>query len=255
VRFAERLDEHEEYSAKARQSLSTMSLLGVVAGFMTHESKAAVHDLEQAVTIVRRLEKRNPELRELTDDLEKRLENFRNYLDYSQMFIRKVRDQKIQPLSAAGQVRYIMNTFKDFAERRGIEVIQDIAGDVTTPPLPVTVYSGLLLNLYTNALKAVIAAKSSVKTPKVLFRAWNDSKHHFVEVADNGIGIPTEVRSRIWDPLYTTTSDEGNPLGSGMGLGLTLVDQVVKEFKGTVSLLEKAPPEFTTCFRLTFPLR
>ena len=87
--------------------------------------------------------------------------------------------------------------------------------------------------------------------PHVCFRAWNEKKTHVVEIADNGIGIPPEMRKRIWDPLYTTTSDVGNPLGSGMGLGLTLVKQVVGELGGSIALLPNPPAGFTTCFRVT----
>jgi signal transduction histidine kinase len=74
--------------------------------------------------------------------------------------------------------------------------------------------------------------------------------------SDNGIGIPDYLRDRIWDPLYSTSAggDEDNPLASGLGLGLSLVQQVVKKMKGTIELLDEAPPTFMTAFRVTFPL-
>jgi signal transduction histidine kinase len=253
--LADRVEEQEEYSAQARRSLMTMSMLGVVAGFMTHESTAILENLEQAVGKIRDLARRDSSLRDSADDLSRRLESFRGYLDYSRGFVRKVRDQNREALSAAGQVRRILNIFKAFADGRGIKVTNEIPPDVRTPPLPVTAYSGVLLNLYTNALKAVMAAQTSVKEPRICFRAWNAKGRHIVEVADNGVGIPPNLRKRIWEPLFTTTSDVGNPLGSGMGLGLPLIKQVVGEFGGTVSLVQDPPPKFTTCFRVEFPNR
>lgn len=251
--LADRLEEQEDYSAQARRSLMTMSLLGVVAGFMTHESKAIVDELEQASKQLRSLVKKHPELKSEADELDQRLENFQGYLAYARMFVKNVRATKAQPLSAAGQVRYVMRQFEKFQEERRIEVTIDIQSNVMTPPLPVTVYSGVLLNLYTNALKAVTAAQSSIRKPRITFRAWNEKEKHVIEIADNGIGIPPEVQKRIWEPLYTTTSDIGNPLGSGMGLGLTLVKQVVSEIGGSISLVPEPPPGFTTCFRVQFP--
>jgi signal transduction histidine kinase len=123
-----------------------------------------------------------------------------------------------------------------------------------TPSLPPAVYSGVLLNLFTNALKAVLAVSASVKSPEVAIRAWNERGSHFLEVSDNGIGIPPELRKRIWDPLYTTTSDTGNPLGSGMGLGLTLTKQAVEDTGGKIMLADDPPPGFSTCFRVVYPL-
>jgi signal transduction histidine kinase len=126
---------------------------------------------------------------------------------------------------------------------------------VRTPPLAPAVYTGVLLNLYTNGLKAVLSASASIHDPKVSIRAWNDRKGHYLEVADNGVGIPPGLRKRIWEPLYTTTSDTANPLGSGMGLGLTLIKEVVEQAGGHIELLETPPPGFRTCFRVEFPLR
>lgn len=251
--FAERLEDVEVYEAQSRRSLIIMSLLGVVAGFMTHESKAIVHELEGAVKQVRTLGRKDAEIAKVADDLSRRVESFKGYLEYSRMFVQNVRAPREQVLSAAGQVRMIVNRFKSFAEDRKIAVSIEIPSDVMTPPLPVTLYSGVLLNLFTNALKAVVAAKGSVAKPQICFSAWNERGSHIVEVADNGIGIPPEMRKRIWDPLYTTTSDIGNPLGSGMGLGLTLVKQVIGELGGSISLQSRPPAGFTTCFRISIP--
>jgi signal transduction histidine kinase len=246
-----RLEEQETYSARARSSLLAMSLLGVVAGFMTHESEAAEHRLGEAVELVRALSHKHRVLRDPVEDLSRHLESFKAYRRYSKLFITKVREPQSERLHAAAQVRHVLASFKEFADKRGVEVLNDIKGDVLTPPIPVAVYSGVLLNLYTNALKAVLPVGSSVREPRVCFRAWNQDDSHVLEVADNGIGIPPQMRKRIWDPLYTTTSDEKNPLGSGMGLGLSLVRQVVSEYGGTAALVP-APPKYTTCFRVVF---
>ncbi len=251
--LSDRLDEQEEYSAQARRSLLTMSLLGVVAGFMTHESKAMVAEMEEAVATVGKLAKKHPELKKTAANLTERLERFQSQLDYVRLFVQNVRSPKEKSFSAAGQVRQILRRFEPFAKERGIAVSNKVPDDVETPPVPVTAYSGILLNLFTNALKAVSAAQASISAPKITFRGWNEKTKHIIEVADNGIGIPPDLQKRIWEPLYTTTSDVGNPLGSGMGLGLTVVKQVVAELGGTVSLVPRPPPGYTTCFRVVLP--
>lgn len=251
--LADRIEEQEEYSAQARRSLLTMSLLGVVAGFMTHESKAMVAEMEQAVEIVGRLSRKHPELKDAAANLTERLGRFQGQLDYVRLFVQNVRSPKEKSFSASGQVRQILRRFEAFAKERGIVVRNEVPDDVTAPPVPVTAYSGILLNLFTNALKAVAAAESSIAKPTVVFRGWNEKGKHIVEIADNGLGIPPDLQKRIWEPLYTTTSDVGNPLGSGMGLGLTIVKQVVAELGGSVGLVSRPPPGYTTCFRVVLP--
>lgn len=252
--LADRIEEAEEYNIQTRRSLTTMSLLGVVAGFMTHETKSLVFEMERAADIVKSLARQHPELEEVSAELEKRLAAFKGQLQYAQMFLTGVRRKEAVPMSAAGQIRHVLRRFETFAADHGITVSWEAPAEVKTPALPPAVYSGVLLNLYTNALKAVLAVSSSVKRPAVAVRSWNEHGSHNLEVSDNGVGIPPELRKRIWEPLYTTTSDNGNPLGSGMGLGLTLVRQVVEDTGGKIVLLDSAPPGFNTCFRVSFPL-
>jgi len=252
--LADRIEEVEEYNVQARRSLMTMSLLGVVAGFMTHETKSLVFEMEKAAQIVSTLAKKHPDLKDVAAELDKRLFTFKRQLQYSQMFLDGVRQNQAVRMSAAGQIRHVLKRFESFATDHGIEVTWEAASKVETPVLPPAVYSGVLLNLYTNALKAVLAVTSSIRDPKIAIRAWNERGTHYLEVSDNGVGIPPELRKRIWDPLYTTTSDTGNPLGSGMGLGLTLVKQVVEDTGGKIVLAEDPPPGFNTCFHVAFPM-
>jgi len=252
--LADRIEQVEEYNVQARRSLMTMSLLGVVAAFMTHENKSLVFEMEKAAKVVGSLARKHPELEDIAAGLDRHLVAFKGQLQYVQMFLQGVRKGEAVRMSAAGQIRHVLKRFEGFASDHGIEVGSEVPSQVQTPALSPAVYSGILLNLYTNALKAVLASPSSIREPKIAIRSWNEKGAHYLEVSDNGVGVPPELRKRIWDPLYTTTSDTGNPLGSGMGLGLTLVRQVVEDWGGTIDLADDPPPGFNTCFRVVFPL-
>lgn len=253
--LADRIERVEELNIQARRSLMTMSLLGVVAAFMTHENKSLVFEMERAAKQISSLAKKHPSLEDVSLGLNRHLTAFKGQLQYVQMFLTGVRKTDAQPMSAAGQIRLVLNRFESFAAEHGVEVTSDVSPQTQTPALSPAMYSGVLLNLYSNALKAVLSVASSIRHPRVAIRSWNERGAHYLEVSDNGVGIPDELRKRIWEPLYTTTSDIGNPLGSGMGLGLTLVKQVIEDAGGRITLADDPPPGFNTCFRVVFPLR
>ena len=252
--LAQQLEEVEEYDREARRKLETMSSLGVVAGFMTHEASRIMASLKEAIDEVTKLARRHPSLGQVAETLDRSYTAFKGHVEYTSTFIDSVQNGISSKFKAAPQVRRIIEKFASFAKDRGIDVKGEVAFDVDVPAMPVTVYSGILLNLYTNALKAIIAAKTTAAQQRIVFRGWNDSKWHTIEVLDTGIGIPPNLRKRIWNPLFTTTSRLNNPLGSGMGLGLSLVKQLIMQVGGRIELVD-APAGFTTCFRVEFPWR
>jgi signal transduction histidine kinase len=65
-----------------------------------------------------------------------------------------------------------------------------------------------------------------------------------VVVCDDGVGIPLEDRSRVFDPLFTRRA-------GGTGLGLAVVDHVVRAHGGRIEL--ECPEEGGTMFRMWLP--
>ena len=54
-----------------------------------------------------------------------------------------------------------------------------------------------------------------------------------LEVADEGPGIPADERERIFAPYYRMKRDAGGAVG-GTGIGLAVVQRIVKEHSGRV---------------------
>ena len=68
-----------------------------------------------------------------------------------------------------------------------------------------------------------------------------------ITVADNGPGIPADVRARLFEPFYTTKGSRGT------GLGLALVQKVVvEEHQGRVEV--DSEPGSGTAFHVLLPV-
>jgi signal transduction histidine kinase len=70
----------------------------------------------------------------------------------------------------------------------------------------------------------------------------------WVEVTDNGCGIPPEIQSRIFEPFFTT-----KPVGKGTGLGLSLSYSIVQKHHGRIEV--RSAVGAGTTFRVVLPLK
>jgi PAS domain S-box-containing protein len=102
----------------------------------------------------------------------------------------------------------------------------------------------VFLNLLVNALEALPDGRAENEI-RVVLRALPPSEI-LVEVSDNGPGMPDDVRSRVFDPFFTT-----RPVGRGLGLGLSICHGIVTSHGGTISV-ESAPGRGST-FRIVLP--
>ncbi|HKW28600.1 MAG TPA: ATP-binding protein, partial [Verrucomicrobiae bacterium] len=121
---------------------------------------------------------------------------------------------------------------------KSIQVETDVAPDASLVSGDMTQLHQVLLNLCVNARDAM------PKGGKLKLRVRNfTADAHFVslnpeakpvayvffEVADNGHGIPPDIRDRIFEPFFTTKE-----LGKGAGLGLSTTLSIVKSHGGLI---------------------
>jgi signal transduction histidine kinase/HAMP domain-containing protein len=102
----------------------------------------------------------------------------------------------------------------------------------------------VLLNLFGNGFYAASKRRHEDVDPayqpalKVMTRDLGQQVE--IRVRDNGIGMPPEVRTKLFTPFFTT-----KPTGEGTGLGLSIsYDIVVQEHGGTITV-DSRPGEFT----------
>lgn len=102
---------------------------------------------------------------------------------------------------------------------------------VTLPDEPLEVWGDAtqiqqcLTNLVFNAVEAMEQGGELTVT------AGNDQREVWVEIADTGPGIPSDVLPQIFEPFFTTKS-----VGHGVGLGLSMVHGIVKEHQGRIDV-------------------
>jgi GAF domain-containing protein len=107
-----------------------------------------------------------------------------------------------------------------------------------------------LLNLISNGFYAATKRKREVgpEFAPVLHATTRDLGDAVeIRIRDNGIGIPAEVKEKMFNPFFTT-----KPAGEGTGLGLSMShDIIVKQHGGTIDV-DTEPGEYTE-FRIVLP--
>ena len=111
----------------------------------------------------------------------------------------------------------------------------------------------MIMNLVINARDAmpeggILSLVTSAETlPEEV--VLPDSPKDFVvlEVRDTGVGMPPEIKQRIFEPFFSTKD-----VGRGTGLGLSMVYGIVEQANGHITV-ESEPNEGTT-FRIYLPL-
>jgi PAS domain S-box-containing protein len=91
----------------------------------------------------------------------------------------------------------------------------------------------VFVNILVNAAQAIAAG--APENNEVRVSAAVDGEFVAVEVRDTGVGIPADVRARIFDPFFSTKG-----IGGGHGLGLSVCHGIVTSFGGQISVDDRS---------------
>ncbi len=225
------------------QSEKMASLGGLVAG-IAHEintpvgAMTSMHD-----TLVRAIAKLKDHLKDKSPEAfenDERLKSLFGMIEESNQVIR----------SGASRVAEIVRRLRSFARldeaelkkvdihegledtltlvhheiKHNIQVLRDY-GKLPAMSVFPSRLNQVFLNLLNNARQA-IGEKGTIT-----IRTWVEDKTANIAITDDGVGIPKENLSRIFDPGFTTKG-----VGIGTGLGLSICYQIIKDHRGKIDV-------------------
>ncbi len=103
----------------------------------------------------------------------------------------------------------------------------------------------VLLNLIINSSQAM--SHRPRETNRITITACHDDHLAWIEVKDNGPGIPPQILNRIFEPLFTT-----KPVGQGTGLGLSVSRSIIEAHGGQLEVA--SAPDEGCRFMMSIPL-
>jgi len=132
--------------------------------------------------------------------------------------------------------------------KRTVEVFDTSFIEFSAPERAITLnfdknqLNRIVTNLIKNSLQSL--KESQTKKPEIQISLTDDAHHVTLSIRDNGPGITQEVKSRVFEPKFTTKT-------KGMGLGLAMVKTIVLSYGGTIDILQ--PKEGGVAFVMQFP--
>jgi hypothetical protein len=151
--------------------------------------------------------------------------------------MRRVEVHMVEVLESA------LETFRERAQREGIEIQRQFDSQGTMLG-DAEQLRRVIINLVGNAVDSLLDA--GVAAPKVQVAMGENLARTevWVRIADNGIGIDSALRDKIWNPFYTSKDH-------GTGLGLPITKKLVEAHGGEIELDDA--PDGGASFLLTFP--
>jgi signal transduction histidine kinase len=150
-------------------------------------------------------------------------------LDYATL-----RESQLCPEDLNTVVASCFSLMKAKASSRSVKIEQDLAPDLPPVSIDLPRIRQVLLNLFLNSLEAMEGrgGRLTVKTEHLVRSAGDECVR--IDVTDSGRGIPAEDLDRIFVPFFTTKPRDSEQ--AGVGLGLTMVQQIVQDHRGSIEV-------------------
>lgn len=147
-----------------------------------------------------------------------------------------------QHLNVNDILHKIIRLLKHKMELQKIQLMMELTTPLPEIPGDLDQVQQCLMNIVFNAVESMHGSgRLSIRT------------HHNaaarqveIEVQDTGVGIPEENLPKIFEPFFSTKTEE-----KGIGLGLAVVYGIVKEHRGDITV--ESREGVGTCFRVSFP--
>jgi PAS domain S-box-containing protein len=231
------ITERKRQEALLREQ-AALTRLGEMAAVVAHEVRNPLAGIRGALQVIAtRLPETSATEAGVLREVVARVDGLNDIVEDLLVFARQ-RELKPSRVQVRPLLMSVGAWLKQDESMSGVQV--DVEGDDPLIEADAEQLRLVLSNLLLNAAQAmdrrgriVISARS------------NDAKSCVITVADEGPGIPEEVRDRIFDPFFTTKS-------RGTGLGLPTAKRIIDMHGGSIDV--ECPAAGGTIVRVTLPV-
>ena len=253
----------EAQLANEMAMLRFLATLGMTTAEFSHETgmtfDAFKFDFEAALKVAIEAKANDPAFSAQAERAQTMLERLDALTSYLNGLAAARAIRGMRPISLSKAVEDFADGLRLHARSQDIELEVDTPAydGLFTNPMHEAEVASILLNLHTNAIKAM---KRSNNRRRILLQADRvDEPLSRVRIrfSDTGDGIPIANRDRIFEPFFTTrvapaAGAADSEHASGTGLGLWIVKQIVSNSDGEVAVIEP-PAGFSTCLEVLLP--
>ncbi len=220
------LEDTNEKLASAKSALKhseKLATMGQLAAGIAHEVNNPLGVVLMYSHILKdELGKSSPYVKDL-DLIATQADRCKNILSGLLNFARKNEVRR----SACNIKNLIQSSINEIIVPKNIQI--EISHNVSSPDMQLD--ADQIMQVIKNLVKNAIDALKGDGHIKINTRNNPDTGEYYIEIQDNGPGIPAEMRDKLFEPFFTTKK-----IGEGTGLGLAVCYGIVKMHKGRISV-------------------
>lgn len=252
LEFEQKAAENEDASLRYEEMLRILASLGLSISVFGHEVKGSQTAFSSNIELMSEAmdEISNNAEREMVSEQLEHLSGAADRLfdigGYIAGLMSSTESRELRDLSVKGAIERFAKQFNSYMAKQNVKFEIDVKpAQLRTTPMHSSEFDSVLLNFLTNSIKSIRKAKAS--TRKVRIEGRRIGNQVVIAFEDNGVGIPENLRERVFDPFFTTTlnvEDDG-VAGPGAGLGLKIVSDIAQSYGGSAEVVE--PTKGYTC--------
>ncbi len=160
------------------------------------------------------------------------------------LYASKEREPEYQECDPGQLLTEVCDLYEATALGEGIKIVREFELEMGNCFLDPAGIHSALSNLVSNAVEACRA--SDAAGHRITVSGLFEGEVLFMEVTDDGNGMPKEVKRKIFSRFYSTKGSKGT------GLGLVITRKVIEEHGGTIRV--ESEPDRGTSFFIEIPL-
>ena len=210
--------------AEKLKDAERLAAIGATAGMVGHDIRNPLQAITGDVFLAKTELDSIPDCEEKKNALESMGEIEKN-IDYINKIVQDLQDyaRPLNPKSEESDLKSIIETFISKNELpKNIKVNLKIMDEARKIRADSYYLNRILYNLVTNAIQAM------PNGGKLTIDAYKEANDTILTVKDTGVGIPREIRDKMFTLMFTTKS-------KGQGFGLPVVKRMTESLGGTVT--------------------